>query len=94
MIALHQADGFGFRSAFEHLRPAAQFQILDQDDTVAVREHVAVGVLDDADGVRCIRPGFTRLFVTAGDALMAFRIFQHLGHLAHRTGRFAHKETG
>jgi hypothetical protein len=44
VIALHQADGFGLRSAFEHLRPAAQLQILDQDDTIAVREHIAVGV--------------------------------------------------
>ena len=38
VIALHQADGFGLRSAFVHLRAAAQFQILDQHHHIAVRQ--------------------------------------------------------
>jgi hypothetical protein len=41
MVAIHEADGFGLRSTFEHLVAAAQFQILDQDDKVAVREQLA-----------------------------------------------------
>jgi hypothetical protein len=40
LVNIHQADGLGLR--VEHLRSTAQFQILDQDDTIAVGEHIAL----------------------------------------------------
>jgi hypothetical protein len=73
VIAIHQADGFGLRATLDYLVAAAQFQILDQDNTIAVREHVAMGILDDARNFRCIRLGFARPLVTAGDAFPFFR---------------------
>ena len=94
MITIRQADGFGFRSAFKHLVAAAQFQIFDQDDKIAIHEHIAVGVLDDSIGLRRFRLGFARPLMTAGDALPFVREFSYFGHLAHRAGRFAHEETG
>ena len=54
MIAFHQADGFRLGAAFERLEGAFQREILDQDHAVAVHEHLAMGVLDDA------RPGASR----------------------------------
>jgi hypothetical protein len=86
MVTIHQADGFGLRTAFEHLVAAAQFQILDQDNAITVREYVAVGVLHDAWRIRCVRPGFARLFMTTGGAFPFVREFQNFGHLAHRAG--------
>ena len=93
MVAVHEADGFGFGAAFEHLIATAQFQILDQDDAIAVGEHIAVGVLDHA-GFGGI--GFARAlpFVAAGDTFPFIGKFQNFGHLAHRAGRFAHEPTG
>ena len=50
---------------FVALRTSAQLQILYQDDTIATREHVAIGILDDVDDVRL---GFPRPLMPAGDA--------------------------
>ena len=92
MIAFHQANRFGFCSAFEHLIAAAQFQILDQDDAVSVDKHVAVDVFDNARSVGRIGLSFALPFVTAGDAFMSIGVFQNLAHFAHRTSsRFAHE---
>ena len=91
MVAVAQADGFGFGAALEHLR-AAEFQILDQDDAIAIGEDIAVGIFDDARAGGGF--GFRRAlpFMAAGDAFVAFGMFQNLGHFAHRAGgRFAHK---
>ena len=94
MITVHEADRFGLRSTFEHLVATAEFQILDQNDTVAIRQCMAVGVLDDAGGVRRVRLRLARPLVTAGDAFVALGVFQDVGHLAHWAGRFAHEEKG
>ena len=92
MVFVHEADRLGLRAALEHLR-AAQLQILDENDAVAVGEHVAVGVLDDERGLRRGGCGFARPLVTAGDAFPFVRKFKDFGHFAHRAGRFAHKGT-
>ena len=89
MVAFPQPDGFGFGSALEHLC-APQLEILDQDDAVAVREHGAVRIPDDARGLGLVRLGFARPLVAARGAFPLFRGIQNLGHLTHRTGRFAH----
>ena len=51
-----------------------------------------MGVFDDARTGGGFRGGGAFPFVTAGDALIAFGVFQNLGHLAHRTGWLAHKK--
>ena len=93
VVAVAQADGLGLGAALEHLR-AAELQVFDQDDAIAVSKHIAVGILDDARASGSFGRGFARPFVTASDTFIAFGVFQNLGHLAHRAGRFAHKESG
>ena len=90
MVPVHQADGFGFCPAFEHLGSAAQFQILDQHDAIAVPERVAVGIFDDAGRFRCVRAGFGSPFMAASDTFVVLRVVQNIGHFAHRARRFAH----
>ena len=89
MVAFPQPDGFGFGSALEHLR-APQLEVLDQDDAVAVREHGAMGVPDNARGLGLVRLGFARPLVTARGAFPLFRGVQNLSHLTHRTRHFTH----
>ncbi len=87
MVAVHEADGLRFTSAFEDLGGTFEREVFDECDAIAVRKHVAVGILDDAGFL-----GFFRLFplVAAGHAFPAFDVFQNIVHLAHRAGRFAH----
>ena len=89
MVAFAEADGLGFGAAFEDLG-AAEFQVFDQDDAVAVGEDVAVGVLDDAGAIGGFGFGCLVPFVTAGGAFVARRVVQNIGHLAHRAGGLAH----
>ena len=93
MVAVHEADGLGFRAALEHRR-TAEFQILDEDDAIAIREDVAVGVLHAARAGGDFGRGFARPFVAAGDAFPFVGKFQNVIHLAHWAGGFAHKKTG
>ena len=93
MITVHEADGFGFRATFEHRR-ATKFQIFDEHHAIPVGEDIAVGVFHHARSIGGLRRGFARPFVTAGDAFIAFGVFQNLVRLAHRTGvGFAHERT-
>jgi len=85
MVAVAEADGLGLRAALEHGR-AAEFQVFDEDDAVAVGEHVAVGVLDHARAGGRFRRGFARPFVAAGDAFPFIRMVQNLVHLAQWAG--------
>ena len=66
MVAGAEADGLEFRAALENLR-AASFQVIDEDDAVAIRKQIAVGVLHGARAGG--RGGFAGAFpfVTAGD---------------------------
>jgi len=89
MVAVDEADGFRFRTAFERLRGALQRQILDEDYTIAIREDVAVGILNDAGFLGL---GFAFPFVPAGHALPAIGVFQNIGHFTHGAGRVAHRE--
>lgn len=93
MIFIDEADGFGFRSAFKNSGGTAQRKILDQDHTVAVVQHGAMGILDHSGGVRGfgLRRAFP--FMAAGETLSFFRVIHHIGHLTHGAGRLAH-ETG
>ena len=94
VIAIHQANRFGFRSAFEHLVPTAQFQILDQDDTIAVGEYIAMGILDDPFRCRGLRLGFPRPLMATSDAFPFLGEFQYFSHFAHWAGWFAHEVKG
>ena len=91
MVAVAEADGFGFRAAFENLR-AAEFQIFDEDDAIAIRENVAVRVLHDARAGGSFGCGGARPFVTAGDTFPFVGKFQNFRHLTHRAGWLAHKK--
>ena len=55
-------------------------------------EHLAVGVLDDARAGGGFRCGGALPLVAAGDAFPFRGMLQHIGHLTHRAGRFAHKK--
>src|SRR6185369_5469802 len=59
----------------------------------AVGKNIAVGIFDDARTGGRFRFRLAFPFMAAGDAFPFFRKFQDIGHLAHRTGRFAHEET-
>ena len=72
---------------------AAEFQVLDQDDAVAVGEHVAVGVLDDARAGGGFGRGGALPLVTARHAFPFCRGLQHFRHFTHRASRFAHSTT-
>lgn len=91
VIAINEADGLGFRPAFQHLIAPAQLQILNQHHAIAVGEHSAVSIFHHARGIG--RFGFGRAFpfMTARDTFPAIGVFQDFVHLAHRTCRFAHK---
>jgi hypothetical protein len=69
VIAVHQADGFRFRATLEHLRASAQFQILDQDDTITIGQHIAVGIFDDPRTGGSFGLASALPFVAARDAL-------------------------
>ena len=91
VITVHQAYGFGFRSALEHGR-AAQFQILDQHDAIAVREHVAVSIFDDTRTRGGIGGGIARPFVTAGATSQSAgnsstSVISHIGQAGLLTGQ-------
>ena len=91
MVAIYEADGLGFGTALEH-GGTAEFQIFDEDDAIAISEDIAVGVFDDARAVGDFGCGFARPFVAAGDAFPFVGKFQNVVHLAHRAGRFTHKD--
>lgn len=93
VVAVAEADGPGLRTAFQHLC-AAELQVFDEDDAVAVSECVAVSVLDDAWSGGRFGSGASFPFVAAGHAFIAFGVFQNLGHFTHRADRFAHEPTG
>jgi hypothetical protein len=91
VVTVHEADGFGFRAAFEHLR-TTEFQIFNQDDAIAVGEDVTVGIFDDARTGGSFGSGDAFPFVTARHAFPFLGEFQHFGHLTHGAGRFTHKD--
>jgi hypothetical protein len=91
VIAIAQTNGLGFRAALEDLR-TAELQIFDEDDAVAIREHVAVGVLDHARAGGEFRFGGAFPLMATRDAFPFVGEFQNLSRLAHRAGGFAHKE--
>ena len=90
MVAIHEANGLGLGTAFEHGR-AAEFQIFDEDDAIAIGKDIAVRVFHHARAVGDFGCSGARPFVTAGDAFPFIGKFQNVIHLAHRASRFAHK---
>lgn len=91
MIAFNKMDRFGFQPTLENLC-STQFQVLEQNDTIAFIENVSKGVLDDTWTVSGLWHGFTRPFMAAGNALPFVWKFQYVGHLTHGAGRLAHLE--
>ena len=94
MVAVHQADGPGFRAHLEHLGGALEFQVLDHRDDVAVREHVAVGVPDDALHRGFVGGGGDFPLVAAGEAFMVRGVRENLGHFTKGAGGLAHAGGG
>ena len=47
MVALDQADALDLGAHLERDRRAFDFEVLDQDHRIAIREHGAIGVPDD-----------------------------------------------
>jgi hypothetical protein len=92
VVAIHEADAFGLGAAFENLVPAAEFQIFDEDDLIAVRKHIAVGILNDTRSGCGLLLRFAVPFVTTGDTFKIVSVFQNIFHRAHRAGGFTHKE--
>jgi hypothetical protein len=92
VVAVDQANGFGFGPPLEHLGGTLQLQILDHCDHVAIGEDIAIRIFYDPLGFLALP------FVPTGDTLVDFRKFQDLVHLAHRAGQFTHRskrdETG
>ncbi len=89
VVAVNQADTLCLGSAFEHAGAAAQFQVFDQDDGVAVGQHVAVGVFDDAGCLGCF---FLWPFVTAGGAFPVIGMAEDVFEGAGRAGGRFHRE--
>ena len=83
VIAVLEADGFGFRAAFEHLG-AAQLQVLDENHTVAIGQHGAVGIFDDAGGLGGFSCGGAFPFMSrtpSGQGFPELRSFRTSGRL-------------
>lgn len=93
VVAIHQADRFRLGPDLENLRGALQFQVLDHRYHISIREHVAVGVLDDSvcGGSRVFRRHLDLPIITASDTLEVVRVRQNICHLAHRAGGSAHR---
>jgi len=93
MIPVDELDRLRLRSSLEHLS-AAKLQILDQDDAVAIGEHIAMGILDDATRLRSLRLGLLGPFESAGDTLPLVGVSDHLIHGAFGAGWVGHVEKG
>ena len=85
MVAVLQTDIFGFGAGFQNLRPASELEVLDERHRVALDEHGAIGVLDDA---RRFRGFLFRPLVSAGGAFpfvgMSNDIFESAGRAGGR----------
>src|SRR5690606_8233917 len=80
----------GFRADLEDLRGTLELEVLDHGHDVAVREQIAMGVLDDALARGCFGRFFQGPFVAACEALVAVRVGQYLGHFAQGADGIAH----
>ncbi len=90
MVAIDEADGLGFRAALEHLR-AAEFQVLDENNAIAVGEDIAMGIFDDARAGGGFGFGGALPFVAARDTFELFSMRKDFRHFAHRANRLTHK---
>lgn len=93
MIFIHKADAFDLGAALDDLGGAFELQVLDQDDGIAIGEHIAIGIFDYAGtgGFRGFSHGFTGPFMTASNTFPAICMGQDFGHFTHGTGGFGHK---
>lgn len=90
MVAVDEADGLGFGADFEHFGRTFELEILDHRDDVAIGEHIAVGVLDDA--LACGGIGFFSKgpLVATGLAFVMIRVTKDICHRAKGACYFAH----
>lgn len=90
MVAVDEADGLRFGADFEHFGRTLEFEILDHRDDVAVRQHIAVGILDDA--FACGGIGFfgTGPLVATGLAFVMVRVTKDICHRAKGACQFTH----
>jgi hypothetical protein len=51
VVAVDEADILGLGTAFKRAGAAAQFEVLDEDDGIAVGQDRPVGILDNARAV-------------------------------------------
>lgn len=91
VILIDETNGFGFRPAFENPGGTAQRKILDQDHTVAVAQHGAMGILDHSGPVGNLGLGLAFPLMAAGEAFPLAWVFHPVGHFAHRAGGLAHE---
>lgn len=87
MIPLPQANRLGLGTTLEH-RGAAELQILDENDAIAIGEDGAVGILDDSGSLGNL---FFRPFKAAGDTLPFVGVFKDFIKGAFGAGWFGHK---
>jgi hypothetical protein len=90
MIPLPEPDRLGLRSSLQH-RGASEFQILDEGDAIAVSQHGAVGILNDARAVGDISLGGLGPFKATGDAFPFVGMFKDFIEGAFGTGGMGHR---
>jgi len=89
VVAVDEADVFGFRAGFQNLG-TAEFEVFDDGDGIAVGEDVAVSIFDDAGLVGGGR-FFFGPFVSAGGALPVIGVTEDVVERAGGTGRIGHR---
>ena len=87
VVAVDEADILGLGATFQRAGAAAQFEVFDEDDGVAVGQDGPVGVLDDARAVggRSALPEFFSSlfpFMSAGRAFPEGGMRDDFGHRA------------
>ena len=91
MVAVLEPDVLGLGAGLEHLRTAAELEVFDEGDGIAVGEDVAVGIFDDPGG---LGRGILGPFVAAGRALPVVGMAEGVFESAGRTGGMGHFRGG